>query len=1516
MSSAIHLDNIENYLFRLTDLIESSNSINRNNRTVDAENLFCVLLNLAFGWKLINANEKKSNQDSFDLIDIKRNLHVQVTSNKSHLRKFTATVDAFKKKRLKKDTQLIVLFISRKCSEKILVKKQAGKLSYEAYDIPKLFKNIYYQNKTSQKLKAINKFLEAEMTPVRLANTEDDISESIKLPLPQVQKRNTGLYIHRRSLIEAIFSFGQIANGLLVGGPGVGKSFVIEELQRLCIRKKIPCVVIKINDLLDATDEEIKEHIGVTGINWIGALKKVQFLSNIKAFLIFDAFDTAKEERIKSLIIRHLQKAIRELSEKWSILVSARTFDAAKSTRLQDLFPKINLNKSVSCRYYQIPELSEGELLSCVQTNPLLRSTFEKCTPSLKTLLKVPYFLKLFERIVIERSKNDNQQLLSIETEEQLLKVFWNKRVIMSSDTDLFIRKLTNILATKENLTCRKESMVTDRNINVYDHLISLGILVESTATKQNLSFSHNILLDYAISIYLVREDAKEQIEYLRNNSKLPFLFRQSFIYFYSRLWNTDRPIFWKHYFETRSITEPLFRLFHQTVLNFVLGGFYNSVEQLTPIFSLSNIEEKGNIIRKTLEGVRFINKGVIRTKDFDLLLECSKHFSEFFVWELGFLTDKAISQLAMQRDTALTVKIAKTSANYLHFVLQRRKIPQSKWHIDTNGSLWGIQNVCKTFSVNKTVAKRLLKQVLLILKEEEFPIRYFYVLSDNILDLFSHDPEFGALVYRTLYAHNEVSDKETYLGNSAVMSLRSNRSQDFHSIHYKLEKDFLQLLELCPSHALPVGLEIANSASIGKHKSYNKQATFIMSMSGAKAKMISDYSFYESDHDKEHGPLSHLETVFVYFEKLVRTRKYKEVKKLVVTFVSVSEATTLWRRFLKFLMVHPKVFKKESFDILLNEAIYVCNETIYEAGELLKVLWTHLSKAEKIKIESVIESLSTSNLLKEEKELAIRRILRLLSCIPHKELKSYFLKQMLSENGGAKKNEPLVRHTSLQPYRASEQERLREAGVQPDNPSEMNAYRLIKAVEPFNAKYDHNNSDKPPKSAFEPLIPTVTELYQLSKNESSFNERLSFNCDYEVSRFAKVVARHEGKLNKKTRAFVEDVAFYYINHENYKEKEYEKGEIKNRWGAYSPTPRTAATLTFVHLLYSDKSGQFAPIMRSLISDNKQIVRFKALHAMTIFWHKHRDQFWKMLEERVQTETDGMCLHEIINSVCYDNIILENKSEVERIALLAGTNLFHSKEEPVSDVWQVYIVLLLKLLIKYNSAVASTIIYDNLNQKSFIKSLVFEITIVIDPHAKGNDYIVDPTKYDDLIQIFHAVLQNSFENIQANLKKGELKDDFEIIDSLIQQLYFTTVHGRKENKGQALDKQNEQAFYFKIKPLLHSAVNESIKVESGFMVAHTGYYFMQLLNHMLPIDPEFILTLSSDIVKCAGANNFTYDRSTLGEIVKLTEQILADHKEILSKPQHFNSLIAILDQFANSGWQEALELTWRLKEVF
>jgi hypothetical protein len=69
-------------------------------------------------------------------------------------------------------------------------------------------------------------------------------------------------------------------------------------------------------------------------------------------------------------------------------------------------------------------------------------------------------------------------------------------------------------------------------------------------------------------------------------------------------------------------------------------------------------------------------------------------------------------------------------------------------------------------------------------------------------------------------------------------------------------------------------------------------------------------------------------------------------------------------------------------------------------------------------------------------------------------------------------------------------------------------------------------------------------------------------------------------------------------------------------------------------------------------------------------------------------------------------------------------------------------------------------------------------------------------------------------------------------------------------------------------------------------------------------------------VQYAAKNGFTYDNSTLGEIVQLTDALIADHKQVLYKTENFNQLIVILDLFANSGWQDALELTWQLKDAF
>jgi hypothetical protein len=55
--------------------------------------------------------------------------------------------------------------------------------------------------------------------------------------------------------------------------------------------------------------------------------------------------------------------------------------------------------------------------------------------------------------------------------------------------------------------------------------------------------------------------------------------------------------------------------------------------------------------------------------------------------------------------------------------------------------------------------------------------------------------------------------------------------------------------------------------------------------------------------------------------------------------------------------------------------------------------------------------------------------------------------------------------------------------------------------------------------------------------------------------------------------------------------------------------------------------------------------------------------------------------------------------------------------------------------------------------------------------------------------------------------------------------------------------------------------------------------------------------------------------STMGEIVSLTELILADYKQLLQDSALFNSLLDILDRFLDAGIPQAVELTFRLRDI-
>ena len=754
-------------------------------------------------------------------------------------------------------------------------------------------------------------------------------------------------------------------------------------------------------------------------------------------------------------------------------------------------------------------------------------------------------------------------------------------------------------------------------------------------------------------------------------------------------------------------------------------------------------------------------------------------------------------------------------------------------------------------------------------------------------------------------------------MNDSVLLNLRSNRGQDFEMVHHRLEEAYPELLRLDAEQLIPFGLRLVNKSVKKQAYYFNPDKVFDLNINGIRGKLISDYSFYEPDDEREYGPLSHMHKIFAYLGELAGTGKEQEAKKVIQRIMSCAEASATWRELIRFFTRNPILFREEACGLLVNEAVFICDETFYEAGKLIEAIWQGISLQQQKAIEKTILAIKkTGAKFWDENEIEIR-IAGILTNIPTAKLRLAESKKILAKLG-AIKSKPLVHSSIIQPYYESEEEKLRNAGVNPLSRAEVKVYKQEKLLNEYNTANNSNNEpNKKIAGDYLKLLPVAEKLFASCQTEDAFNDRLQNTCDKEVSLFAKLVSKRGDKLKKEERAFVEKVAFHFIDKALYTIPHYSNGKLSDRGAAYSSNARTIAALTLTELLESDKSGKVAPKVLELMSDNMVIVRTKTLIKLDYYWEHHNEDFWNLVKSRSAVERDALNLRMLIRSVTHSYVIKSDQEKVEEIAWIIALRLIAAAEHPTDDLWKTFGMLLLNLVVHFESQAAKNIVHSFLGNTGFEKSILFEIIRNIIPPDSKNNYVANPKKNEPLITIVHDITANRFKQlILKGTDSDDIKDDITIINSVVEKFFYSLNDGRKPKKPGSPVSDNKVAFYKKIKPILQLVADESLKIEGGFMVAQTAYYFIQILNSVADEDTEFVLTTAASIVRSASVTGFTYEESTLREIVALTERILADHKALLMHKEQFENLLTILDLFVDSGWEQAIELTWRLKEIF
>ena len=1342
--------------------------------------------------------------------------------------------------------------------------------------------------------------------------------------------------IERKQLLNDLQDFASQGDGVIIGSPGVGKTYVLKKLRQHLKAVGIPHLLLRIDQLGDGTVETLQEELTYKG-DLIEKLKSIP-VSGKNAILLFDAFDAARDEQTRKRFLNLIGRAIQELV-KWNIIVTVRTYDAMKSQELLDLFGSPDdteyQSEGILCRHFTIPLFNVDEILEAFDQIGCPKSIYDDGSQDFKDILANPFNLWLLEKIL--KSSDRVPDFSQIHSEVQLLGLFWRRR-IENENSEHLLRQIADKMVQERSLTVKVDDIYDDVDLGnpvkkiAWDKLQSDEILAKISSTGQRIAFSHNILFDYAISVLLIDDEPQRLGDFILEDKARPLFLRPSLTYFFTRLWYYDSESFWRafwHIFPSEQSVH--LRLVARLIPTSVIANEAREINQFTPLLEKLWSEEgiADEAIARLWQALRTqqIERDVLWSEFFD---QVSEYLHANFAWDLATLTSDILERAVETKSAEIIKTCGRIGRRLLEWVWRERETNENDWY-NRLGGYWAVPLVAKTYHTNVEESGALLEKVLQLTKEDNFPIGFLSSLTEHVDKIWDHDSEFVTRIYCIVFGHYEMSDEKVIRGGP-IFSMATVRHQDYRMCQYRLMKHFHNFLQVLPLTAARTAIQSLNFFIIRFHivgylggNEAFEDLTETFDFRGKSAYFVEDSSYMWDEQQSTDEPIEMADMLFEFIAKLAEAED-PLVDSLLGVFGDEVWVAFFWKRLLKTAAEFPSVFAPRLFELCIAKPIQLHFETSYELGLFLNTAAPEFALDKLRPIEESILAIPEGTEDNRESLEMCRN--RLLAQIPVDLLSTDEAKKIREEmvrEGNVPDNQPPVRfRTWSEPV--TEEKWLQSRGVDTTTPENQELQRFSDALNKFSSDWQN---EAPTQEAVELMIPQLQEVYFTLKKDTQADQEVIDLLWRNLTDCVAIIARIANNLESDSFTFCRQVLLDGAKHE----QPIPNSDYDDHFDGpgYSPFPRHEAAQGLLRLAFHQPDKEILDAIEELASDPVPSVRMVTAIELFLLYDKAPEKFWCFMEDRATDErnlTVQEYLYLTLTQIAGRAKENENKTTRVMEKLLEHTPLPPGKLASFDP----FSFLLMNLAIRCENLwalkkIEDTFFTDPVRYSNLLTRAVSQVMkdYVVPKHLKTPNGPERTKQAVEWLEKVIDVVSNSLGELHEILKEREteevakqLHSTYEVIDRVITRLYYEVAHekGQSEKQTEEISLELRRDYYNEVKPLMKQVIDFAQNPEHGMMFAPTAHYFMQLLKSFLSCNPKEVLHLATGVVKSSEPFGYNLDSIAVHGVVEFVEIVLADYRHEVRDGEALEDLLNLLDLFAKIGWSDALKLVWRLDEVF